>query len=139
MPADDSDIRSQDPLWRGISRNLQPACVYDEGLQRWRPSSVVFEKGAKDKMISVWIKAEVLKSRRQPVDLIKEPWIGIVQITARQIRNQKLGIYKDPKPDEPAHANVFDKLQNRTTKEWKNARETLARQAVWIIRPAACE
>lgn len=132
---DDHSILKSDILIRGISAKLDPPpVVYIETKKKWQISSTVFIQSTKDKCISVVLEKKLMESGRSINDLFIK-YINLLSLKAVQVRSLNLGISRDPKPDEPAHANIFDSLDRTRSKFKKEVQKKLAEAAEVIPSP----
>ncbi len=98
---DDQSIGDDEDLWRRL-----PAywVKYDYELQTNRVSSQAFQNSPDGTPTSVSISSEL----NGPEELIEEhPGYGIGSLTAGHSRSCGQGIYRNPRPENPAHAYMF--------------------------------
>ncbi len=132
---DDTTISNEETLWRRIplTKGKNGMYKYDASRETWRPTSAAFRLSGVDSAMSVFIESIVRSSNRGPEDIILDNQV-LSSLTVKQIRSQELGIFQDENVDS-AHANVFDTKTNRSGKEQKRLRKTLALLAQWVIPP----
>jgi hypothetical protein len=123
---DDASLRDEINLWRRIP---PWHVIFDENLQRWRPSSAAFDNDADGEPMSVVIAEEALAQGRSPAALVVgHEGYGLASVTVGLVRACGQGVTRDPMPDEPAHALVFGPKP-------KSVQRRLAKGAVWVIPP----
>ncbi|MBU1023733.1 hypothetical protein KKB99_05525 [bacterium] len=84
--------------------------------------------------MSVLIEKIVHETGRTAMDVLtKHP--ALVAFTAGKIREMKHGVYRDPQPDESAHANVFDYDQPSRKNMKKSIQNKLVELSKWVIPP----
>lgn len=124
--ADDPTILDRASLWRRI-----PSwhVVYDQNLQRLRPSSAAFEDHPNGSPMSVILGDDVLQEGRTAASLMRPfPGFALAAITAGIARSCQQGVAREPLPDEPAHAVVFGR-------KTESVKRRLAKSANWVIPP----
>lgn len=118
-PVDDSAIGDQEIIWRRVAA---ADVIYDDNLQRKRPTSACFLQDGPDGPISVYVASQAV-SPETVLAGAKEPFL--VAVTARLVRELDLGITFDSSSGGPGHAL----LNGRKTRS-KSGR--LAKEAVWV-------
>lgn len=124
--ADDQTILDRAGLWRRI-----PSwhVVYDQNLQRLRPSSAAFDDHPNGSPMSVILGDEVLQEGRTAASLMLSfPGFALAAITAGIARSCQQGVAREPLPDEPAHAVVFGRKSDSVKRQ-------LAKSANWVLPP----
>jgi hypothetical protein len=80
----------------------------------------------RDEELSIVIESTLLKSGRQPIDLLQAyERYSLVAITAAKARSHDQSVARDPIPDEPAHGVVFGRK--------KKCAGSLADSASWVV------
>ena len=124
--ADDPKIDDGAELWRRI-----PSwhVVYDQNLERLRPSSAAFEDHPNGSPMSVILGDDVLRDGRTAASLMQS-FLGfsLAAITAGITRSCQQGVAREPLAEEPAHAVVFGRKTDSVKKR-------LAKSADWILPP----
>jgi hypothetical protein len=87
--------------------------IHDENLGQIRPSSAAFEGHPNGSPMSVLLAAEAGNPQNA---LVGHQGFALASITAALAREQGLGVARDPRPDEPAHAMVFGKKNKRISR-----------------------
>jgi hypothetical protein len=120
---DDPTIPDDAELWRRIP----PWHFVDDGnLGQIRPSSAAFEDDPSGSPMSVILGGESGDLQRA---LAGHEGFALASITAALARGLGLGVARDPRPDEPAHAVVFGRKNKRISRR-------LAMGSRWIIPPS---
>src|SRR5437879_3690071 len=123
---DDASIADTARLWRRIP---PWHFIYDANLERWRPSSAVFDNDPDGGPMSVLLEDVVITSGRDAASALADhPGYALAAITAGLARACQQGVARDPTPSEPAHAVVFGPKP-------KSAQRRLAKQSSWVIPP----
>ena len=131
--SDDHTIHPQTELWRRVAND--PNLVkYDEKLKCLRPTSAAFKRHPSNNAISVHIADIVIEYGLSAHDIAQNQYL--VSLTAEKVRTHDLGIAKTPKPNDPSHADNFDK-QNRSKTNFKEVQRVLAKDCEWEIGPSA--
>jgi hypothetical protein len=120
---DDPTIPDDAELWRRIP---PWHFVDDANLGQIRPSSAAFEDDPSGSPMSVILGGEAGDLQRA---LAGHEGFALVSITAALARGLGLGVARDPRPDEPAHAVVFGRKNKRISRR-------LAMGSRWIIPPS---
>jgi len=120
-PPDDPSIGNDDLLWRRVPPEQ---VVFDENLNRLRPSSMAFQNTSGTSGMSVNIAAEttVENTLRESENLL------LVEFPASVPRGVGQGVIRNPLPDNPAHAEV-------TGKKTKSVQKTLYNNCAWVVGP----
>jgi hypothetical protein len=120
--SDDPTIPNDAELWRRIP----PWHFVDDGnLGQIRPSSAAFEDHPDGSPMSVLLAVEAGDPQRA---LAGHQGFALASITAALARRLGLGVARDPRPDEPAHAVVFGRKNKRISRR-------LAMGSHWIVQP----
>jgi hypothetical protein len=114
--SDDAELWRRIPPWHFVD---------DGNLGQIRPSSAAFEDDPDGSPMSVILGAEVDGPQRA---LAGHQGFALASITAALARGLGLGVARDPRPDEPAHAVVFGKKNKRVSRR-------LAMGSRWIVPP----
>jgi hypothetical protein len=105
--------------------------VFDENLNRWRPSSAAFQDDGDADPMSVYLSSVLTAEQRDPSTVLAgHVGYSLASISAGLARSKDQTVHPDPLPAESSHAVVCgEKGTNR-----KNApRKAFALQAVWIV------
>jgi hypothetical protein len=120
---DDPTIPDDAELWRRIP----PWHFVDDGnLGQIRPSSAAFEDDPSGSPMSVILGGEAGDLQRA---LAGHEGFALASITAALARGLGLGVARNPRPDEPAHAVVFGRKNKRISRR-------LAMGCRWIVPPS---
>ncbi|MCX6647576.1 MAG: hypothetical protein NTY09_14630 [bacterium] len=131
---DDPSILDSDILIRGVSARLIPLpIVYIPKKKKYQISPSVFIQSSKDDCISVYLDKIIIASGRTSGELFNK-FANLVSLKAGSVRLLKLGIFKDPLLDEPAHANIFDQL-GRTRSNFKKEVQSKLAEVAEVIPP----
>jgi hypothetical protein len=123
---DDPTIGDDAPLWRRIP---PWHFVFDENLGRWRPSSAAFEDHPDRSPMSVLLGQDVLNQGRTAGSVLEgHQGFGLAAIAAGLARRNRQGVMRKPRPDEPAHAEVFGKKTGAVKKAF-------VRNCYWVLPP----
>lgn len=126
---DDVSIRDECQLLRRIPTILNFTIIWDDNLQRWRPTSASFEDDPEGEPMSVVLMDDLESAGRNVNEVTNNPEeFALAAITAGCVRINKQKVVRDPLPEEPAHALV---IGNKT----RSRRRNFANEAVWIIEP----
>src|SRR5438132_9271727 len=102
---DDALIGDGTLLWRRVP---PWHFIYDQNLQRLRPSSAAFANDPQGGPMSVVLADAVLNAGRTADSVLAEhEGYGLVAVSAGLVRECSQGVVRDPLPQEPAHALVF--------------------------------
>lgn len=125
---DDPGITDEDRLWR----RLHPGqTVFDNNLQRRRPSSAAFSDSSDGTALSVSILR--LRPSDDPDALVAEhPGQGITEFTAGFARGMNQGVDHTPDEGGPDHGSVWDKKGSRSS----GTRSRLAKGCGVLREPA---
>ena len=124
---DDLTILDDSPLWRRIP---PWHFVFDHNLGRVRPSTAAFEDHPDGTPMSVVLGQDVLQIGKEPQSVLTgHKDFGLVTFPAKVARTNGQGIVRKPRPDEPAHAEVFGKKTRAVKKAFVKASE-------WIVEPS---
>lgn len=124
--SDDPSIPDDAELWRRIP---PWHFVDDENLGQIRPSSAAFEDHPDGSPMSVILGGE---GRDLQEALVGHQGFALASITAALARELGLGVARDPRPDEPAHAVVFGRKNKRISRR-------LAKGSSWVVLPPALD
>jgi len=125
-PANDASIRDDADLWRRIP---PWHFIYDENLERWRPSSSAFADDPDGHPMSIVLAEVATAVGRGPVQILTgHEQFTLASITAGLARECGQGVVRDPLPDEPAHGLVIGPKP-------KSVQRRLAKAAAWVIAP----
>lgn len=123
---DDPSIESDSRLFRRVP----PAwIVWDNNLQRWRPTKAAFSDSPDGHPMSVALECELVAHGSPPSSvLVGHDGFGLASITAQLARDLGQAIVRDPQPGDPAHGLVFG---NKTD----SIRKKMAKAAAWEVSP----
>lgn len=123
---DDKAIANSDPLWRRIPPTHW---IYDDGLQRARPSSDAFRDDDDGDPMSVYWEKHPEPPTEAAVLAGHEAY-KIAALMAGSARELGLGVFPDATLDDlPSHCKVFgEKRRGRVDKK-------LAKSCYWIVSP----
>jgi len=125
---DDATIADASELWRRINALW---VVRDGNTGNSRASSAAFSDSRDGSPTSVLLADSVRETGRTAKDVIAGlDGYALSSITAGQARGCEQGVARHALPKEPAHAYIFG---HKT----KALRRCLAKQAKWVIAPAA--
>jgi hypothetical protein len=123
-PGDDATIRGSDPLWRRIHPDQ---VLFDRNLGGWRPSSAAFGDHPNGTPMSVVLGNEVIGAGRSAAALLDDyTGYSLAGVTAGLARSCDQIVYRAPRADEPAHAEV------KGTKT-KGVKRKFATEATWVL------
>lgn len=126
MPFQDDDtILAPHKLWRRVPDSHW---VYDEGLQRARPSSDAFRDDPDGDPMSVYWEAHNQPPTAAAV-LAGHDNYKIAAVTAQDVRNHALGVFQAPVDGFPSHCKVFGEKTKR------NVDRKLAKASSWVVGP----
>ena len=126
---DDVTIRDDCQLLRRIPTKFKLNIIWDDNIQRWRPSSASFENHPNGTPMSVVLMDDLENSGRSVTEVINDPdEFALAAITAGCARMNNQKVIRDPLPEEPAHGLV---VGNKT----KSCRRNFAKEAIWIVEP----
>lgn len=122
---DDTTISNQCLLLRRVPPVLNNYVIWDDNLNRFRPSSAAFD----DTELSVVLGDVLIQAGRDFEEALGAyPEFLLVSIKAQFIRKLNLPIVRDPTEQEPAHGLVHGK-------KTKSIRSTIAKESNWIVEP----
>jgi len=116
---DDSTIDPNEIIWRRIPENQ---VIFDNNLNRKRPSSACFNQDGRDGPISVYIASEAI-SASLVMQGGKERYL--VSLTIDFVRKLGLDVVRDPSSGGPGHALILGRKTN-------GIQSNLAKTAVWV-------
>lgn len=119
---DDPTIPDAANLWRRIPPFH---CIWDANVGRVRPSSAAFDDDPDGSPMSVVLAEE--SSDPQSV-LAGHEGFALASFKAGLARECRLGIARDPLPEQPAHALVLGR-------KTKSVMRRLAKGSSWVIAP----
>ena len=127
---DDPSISDDTELLRRIHPNH---VVYDENLQRFRPTSQAFRDDRDGDPMSVYLSSVLGNEGRPPSTLLAAyDRYALASVTAHLARSLSQTVHPEPEPDESAHAVVCGEKDSGG----KNApRKRFAEAAVWVVAP----
>jgi len=104
---------------------------FDARLSRIRPSTAAFEDDDDGDPMSVY-RRDIIDAEGGTVArvLIGHQGFAVVSLTAGLVRSKGQTVFPDPLPEESSHAKVCGP-KPESTRRW------FARQAEWVIAPAA--
>lgn len=119
---DNADLFRRIPPWHHI---------YDQNLNRWRPSSAAFEDDGDADPMSVYLSSVLAAEHRNPSAVLAgHEGYSLASISAGLARSKGQTVHPEPLPDESSHALVCGNKGHNT----KSApRKTFAAQAVWFV------
>lgn len=123
---DDPTIADDAPLWRRIPpRHF----VFDENTGKWRPSTAAFEDHPDGSPMSVVLGLDVVNQGRTANSVLKgHEGFALAAFSAGLARENHQGVMRKPRPEEPAHAEVFGKKTGAVKKAF-------AKKCSWIVPP----
>jgi hypothetical protein len=125
---DDPSIEDAAHLWRRIP---PLHVIYDNNLNRYRPTSDAFKDHPNGSPMSVFLAAVISRTGRTAEDaLVGHEGYALSSFTAGLARHLEQGVARDPLPEEPAHAVVFGRKS-------KSIRQKLSKQCTWVVPPPA--
>lgn len=127
---DDPTIAGDTLLLRRVLTRPDVTVVWDENLNRWRPSSAAFDDHPNGTPMSI-VLSDALEALGRPHESAlagHEDTHSLAAVKASVARQCAQGISREPTVDEPAHGIVFGRKS-------KKVRSTLAKQAVWVVPP----
>jgi len=118
----DPTILDNDELWRRVFPGWW---IWDENLDRVRPTSQVFQNSKGSSAMSVFLANEI----GDPVNVLEGyPDYVLASITADLARQCRQGVARDTNPEKPAHALVFGKKTGSVKDQFANG-------ATWVVPP----
>lgn len=125
---DDLTIRDECHLLRRIPAIAEINVVWDDNLNRWRPSSASFKDHQNGTPMSIVLGDELDRADRHYNEvLIGHDEFALAYITAACARENNQCVARDPIPSEPAHGIVIGKKRSASRK--------MAKAAEWVIPP----
>ena len=127
---DDPTIRDQCKLLRRIPPKVNLNLVWDDNLNRWRPTSASFDNHRDSSHNMSIVLGDDLDAAERDVTSVLEghPGFLLAAITAKVARDNHQSVARDPLPQEPAHGLVVGRKS-------KGIKSKLAKAAEWVIPP----
>ncbi len=123
---DDPSIEDDSELWRRIKPEQ---VVRDDNRGILRPSSAAFSDSSDGSPMSVQLASIVAENGGDARwALASYPDMYLAALTAGQVRARKLGVIRQPLPEDPAHGGV-------TGEKTSGIKKYLAKTARWVIGP----
>lgn len=140
MHGDDGSIAGDDTLYRRIARHGDTSMmVIDEASGEVSISSGAFKMDADG--CSVYLQSVLTEHSMGPAELVNSPQNVVIAITADQVRDERLGVRRDPRPFEEdgyrgeAHALIVNPA-DLGRKALRRAFRVLAHGATIVVTPS---
>jgi hypothetical protein len=117
-----------------LLRRIPPAqIIFDQNLQRHRPTSQAFRDDLDEDPMSVYLSSILAHEGRPPSAVLAgHDGFALASVTAQLARSLSQTVHPDPLPDETSHAVVCGNKESGG----KNApRKRFAEAAVWVVAP----